>query len=89
MWRNGRNHACILTAMDNPVPALKCLSVPEYMRWWMVFIYAYGIFSACHQLLGTGLGSCTLHHLLPDVTFSPSALNRTKVCLYLMGTVWD
>ncbi|WP_180008048.1 MULTISPECIES: FUSC family protein [unclassified Acinetobacter] len=36
--------ACILTAMDNPVPALKMFIRANMYAAFMVFIYAYGIF---------------------------------------------
>ncbi len=36
--------ACILTAMDNPVPALKLFVRGNIYAGMMVFIYAYGIF---------------------------------------------
>ncbi|MGD9698116.1 MULTISPECIES: FUSC family protein [unclassified Acinetobacter] len=36
--------ACILTAMDNPVPALKMFVRGNIYAGMMVFIYAYGIF---------------------------------------------
>ena len=36
--------ACILTAMDNPVPALKMFIRASIYAVVMVFIYAYGIF---------------------------------------------
>ena len=36
--------ACILTALDNPVPALKLFIRSSLYASFVIFIYAYGIF---------------------------------------------
>lgn len=43
--------ACILTALDNPVPALKIFIRASFYAAIIVFIYAYGIFPHVHSFI--------------------------------------
>ncbi|MCP5934194.1 FUSC family protein, partial [Klebsiella pneumoniae] len=43
--------ACILTALDNPVPALKIFIRASIYAAIIIFIYAYGIFPHVHSFI--------------------------------------